>query len=183
MRMRKAYGERRIRLQKSLKRLLTSSVRKEMKRKGKNTSLKLMRRRIVGAFRKEEEEDLRRLGGVSENRGDLIEALACLQEATVFINIMIRHPVMMGTPRYRNWSIELDKFLSDMRSLVDYRKMPGQHDSEVEETLVMRLKAMRIHEDSAAQKEVRYKLEDAMQRLFEPRSPEKKEIRKRLLGQ
>ena len=182
MRMRKAYGERRTRLQKSLKKLLSLSARKERKRKGRNTSLNLLRRRIVGTFQKEEKEDLERLGGVSEDKGDLVKALACLQEATLYIDIMIKHPFMMGTPRYRNWSTELDRFLSDMRNLVDYRKTPEQHDSEVEEILIWRLKGMKIHEDSAAQKEVRFKLEEAMQRLFDPRPPEMKSVRRRLLG-
>ena len=95
---------------------------------------------------------------------------------------MIRHPVMMGTPRYRRWSEALDTFLSDMREMVDYRNEPGQHPLQVEEQLIARLEAMRIHEDHAAQKEVRYKLEDAMTKLFNPRTPDVETIRRRLMG-
>ena len=136
---------------------------------------------MVGAFQREEREDLNRLGGVSDNRGDLVEALLCLKEATIYINIMIKYPFMMGTPRYRKWSVALDNFLGEMRSMVDYRTPPGQHPAEVEEGLVQKLKAMRIHEESAAQKEVRYKLEDAMDWIFEPNSPEP--TKRRLRGQ
>ena len=98
------------------------------------------------------------------------------------MDIMIRHPFMMGTPRYREWSLSLDSFLSEMREMVDYRKKPGQHPNEVEIILVNKLRNMKIHEDSAAQKEVRFKLEDAMGRLFDPRPPEVAEIRNRLMG-
>ena len=137
---------------------------------------------MIGAFQKEEIEDLNCLGGVSGNRGDLVEALWCLEEATTYINIMIKYPFMMGTPRYRRWSVALDTFLAEMRSMVDYRTLTGQHPAEVEEVLISKLKAMRIHEETAAQKEVRYKLEDAMDWIFEPRIPDTTLVRKRLMG-
>ena len=89
---------------------------------------------------------------------------------------------MMGTPRYRRWSVALDTFLAEMRSMVDYRTLTGQHPAEVEEVLISKLKAMRIHEETAAQKEVRYKLEDAMDWIFEPRIPDTTLVRKRLMG-
>ena len=182
MKMRKAYGTRRERLRKSLRKLASLSSRREKRRKIRNTSMNLLRRRVIGSFQEEEREELRRLGGVSDNRGDLIEAMMCLKEAAEYINIMIRHPFMMGTPRYRNWSIALDKFLQEMRNMVDYRKPPGHHPMEVEDILIKKLMAMKIHEDSAAQKEVRYKLEDAMGCIFEPRSPSPASVRKRLMG-
>ena len=182
MRMRQAYGERRVRLRDSLRRLASSPLRRERGRKIKNTSLNLLRRRMIGAFQEEEKEDLNRLGGVSGNRGDLVEALWCLEEATTYINIMIKYPFMMGTPRYRMWSVALDNFLAEMRSMVDYRNPPGQHPGVVEDTLISKLKAMRIHEESAAQKEVRYKLEDAMDWIFEPGSPDMSPIKRRPKG-
>ena len=182
MRMRKAYGERRIRLRNSLKKLSSSKSRRNRTWKIKNTSLNLLKKRVIGAFQEEEREDIKRLGGVSGNRGDLVEAMMCLKEATTYIDIMIRHPFMMGTPRYRKWSIALDNFLHEMRSMVDYRKPPGHHPAETEDILIAKLRAMKIHEDSAAQKEVRYKLEDAMARLFVSRIPDIATVRMRLMG-
>ena len=132
MRMRKAYGERRVRLRDSLRRLVSSSMTRERRRKIKLTSVNLLRKKLVGAFQKEERDDLNHLGGVSDNRGDLVEALMCLKEATEYINIMIKYPFMMGTPRYRMWSVALDNFLGEMRSMVDYRNPPGQHPAVVD---------------------------------------------------
>ena len=80
------------------------------------------------------------------------------------------------------WSVALDNFLAEMRSMVDYRNPPGQHPGVVEDTLISKLKAMRIHEESAAQKEVRYKLEDAMDWIFEPGSPDMSPIKRRPKG-
>ena len=170
-------------MQEFLRNSCKSSSKRERSRKNKITSLKLMKAKMVDCLREEEQRDIRSLTGTVHNsRGDLVEALLCLQEAAVYINIMIRHPVMMGTPRYRKWSEALDTFLSDMRGMVDYRTEPGQHPLEVEEQLIARLKAMKIHEDHAAQKEVRYKLEDAMTKLFDPRPPSPSSVRKRLMG-
>ena len=159
------------------------SSRRERARRGTLTSTKMLKVRMTISFQREEEEDKKKLHNtVRKGRGDLIQALMCLQEATQYMDIMIRNPIMMGTPRYRKWSIALDTFLSNMRNMVDYRVVPGQHPTEVEECLIKKLQAMRIHEDSAAQKEVRYKLEDAMTRLFDPRVPEVEAIRLRLMG-
>ena len=183
MKVRNNYAMRREKLRKLLGDSCKSSYRRERNRKLKTTSLRMTKARLVEKLMKEERKDIRSLSGtVHGSRGDLVQALMCLQEATVYINLMIRHPIMMGTPRYRKWSEALDTFLSDMRDMVDYRKKPGQHPLEVEEQLISRLKAMRIHEDHVAQKEVRFKLEDAMARLFDPRPPEVMEVRRRLMG-
>ena len=183
MRMRKNYGQRRERLRKSIGNLFKSSSRRERKRKGRNLSIKLMKAKLVESLRREEMEDFQNLDEVTAgNREDLIQALVCLSEATVYMDIMIRNPTMMGTPRYRRWSIQLDTFLSEMRDLVDYRKKPGQYSHEVEETLVRRIQEMKIHEDCAPQKEVRYKLEEAMEKLFDPRPVDPVMVRKRLMG-
>ena len=170
MRMRSNYARRRGRLQEHLNLLCKQSFKREKSRKVKVTSFKMMKAKVNYKLKKEEQKDIKSLKKtVTGSRGDLVEALMCLQEASVYINIMIRHPVMMGTPRYRRWSEALDTFLSDMRGMVDYRVKPGQHPLEVEGQLVDRLEAMKIHEDHAAQREVRHKLEDAMGKLFNPR--------------
>ena len=183
MRMRKNYGERRLRLRRSLCSLCSSSARRERSRKGKITSTAMLKAKMIGYFQEEERRDRKSLDeAVSGDGADLMEALMCLQEACTYLDIMIRHPVMMGTPRYRKWSECLDNFLNEMRDLVDYRKKPGHHSTEVEEILIMKLRDMKIHEDSAAQKEVRFQLEVAMQKIFEPRVPDTEEIRKRLMG-
>ena len=183
MKMRTNYALRRERLQRLLKDSCRSSSRRERARKNLITSRMMMKAKLVHKFKMEEERDVKSLTDtVDGSRSDLMEALLCLKEASIYINIMIRNPFMMGTPRYRKWSEALDNFLSDMRTMVDYRTKPGQHPLEVEELLVEKLKAMKIHEDHAAQKEVRYKLEDAMARLFNPRPPSPETIRTRLMG-
>ena len=183
MRMRRSYGERRIRLRRSLSKLGKSSFRKEMKRRGRITSWAMIKAKEVGYFQEEEKRDLENLdAAVSGDGGDLVEALRCLQEACTYLDIMIRHPFMMGTTRYRKWSQSLDSFLGEMREQVDYRRQPGHHSSsEVEIILERRLREMKIHENSVAQKEIRFKLEDAMQKLFVSMPPEREEIKMKLM--
>lgn len=185
MRMRRSYGRRRERLRRSIETLFKSSSRRERKRKGRISSINALKAKWVNYYQEEQMKDFQNLDEITAgNREDLIQALVCLKEATVYMDLMIKYPDMvgMGTPRYRKWSTQLDSFLMEMRDLVDYRKKPGQHSLEVEETLTRRLQEMKLHEDHAPQREVRFKLEEAMDKLFEPRPPSIEMIRKRLMG-
>ena len=166
--IKKAYGDRRAAAHKMLVVASRLRARRERARRGKLSSMMMLKMRLRGKLRKEDSEDRKqidRANGV--NRREVRRALKCLEEATVYLDIVVQNPRLIRDQRYRKWERSLDYFLSEMRSMMEYKLAPGQYEVDILELLIWRLSQMRITEYLVSQENLRTKLMSAVGNLFE----------------
>ena len=164
----KAYGDRRAAAHKMLVVASRLRARRERARRGKLSSMMMLKMRLRGKLRKEDSEDRKqidRANGV--NRREVRRALKCLEEATVYLDIVVQNPRLIRDQKYRKWERSLDYFLSEMRSMMEYKLAPGQYEVDILELLIWRLSQMRITEYLVSQENLRTKLMSAVGNLFE----------------
>ena len=167
LRIRKAYEDRRVQAFKGLVVASRSRARRERARQGKLSSMKMMKWRIRGKLREEDREDRRKLEEANKgNRNEVRRALKCLEEATVYLDIVVQNPRLVRDSKYRRWERSLDYFLAEMRSMMEYKLEPRQYEVDIVELLIWRLSQMKISEYLASQVEVRVKLMNAVGNLF-----------------
>lgn len=168
LKIRKAYGVRRALAHRVVVAASRQTARRERARRGKLSSMKMIKWRIRGELRQEDREDRRRLEAANKgNRSEVRRALKCLEEATAYLDIVVKNPRLIRDRRYRMWERSLDSFLSEMRSMMEYKLEPGHYEIDILELLIWRLGQMKISEYLVSQVEVRFKLKDAVKNLFE----------------
>ena len=184
--MRVQSGLRRMQLNNAWARSSSCLARRERKRLGKLTSLKMIRRRITGKWLREEEEDLEKLDWMmAENNHDKERALQCLSWAMLYmddVNSDVRPFTLREKVLRRDWSWTLGAFLAELRTVVSYRTHPGPVTGNIVDLLIFRLRKLRSYETSGLQTAVRFKLEEVMDILFEVPGPPLEVVRSRLFG-
>ena len=178
MSMRKKYGLRRARAIKELSAWSSMLARRERQRRVKLTSRKRVKMILDGRLRRGDRRDIRDLDKVVRaNRGDFELTLRCLKEATGYVDDVVMSPKLIRDAKYMWWSQTLDKFLTEMRSLVEMNRRPAISDTEIIETLITRLSMMRIYETLGEQTEVRLSLEDTVESLFSLKWSQRRKLR------
>ena len=167
LRIKEAYGDRRAKVHKVLVVASRSRAGRERARRGKLSSMKMMKWRLRGKLREEDREDRRELARANRgNREEVRRALKCLREATVHLDIVVQNPRLIRDRNYRMWERSLDYFLSEMKSIMEYKLEPGHYEVDIVELLIWRLSQMKISEYLEPQREVRTKLMNAVGNLF-----------------
>ena len=168
LKIREAYGERREAAHRTIVVASRLRSRRERARRGRLSSMMMMKIRLRGKLRREDREDKRRINRAnSGNRREVSRALKCLEEATLYLDIVVQNPRLIRDQKYRKWERSLDFFLSEMRSMMEYKLEPGQYEVDILELLIWRLAQMKISEYLTSQGEVRTKLMKAVENLFE----------------
>ena len=166
--VRKRFGKRRSRL---LRRLAISSrllSRRERARRGRATSMRLIKAGLLGELLRGDQEDRDYLNRAArENKVDVERALTCLREATQYMDDVVENPNLRINARYRHWEISLDQFLLATREMMEVRKKPKMFDTRLIDNLAWRLSQMKIHECLSEQIMMRWKLEEALRHLFD----------------
>ena len=167
LRIRKAYEDRRTKAHKDLVVASRSRARRERARRGKLSSMKMMKWKLRGKLRQEDREDKRRLSEANRgNRNEVRRALKCLQEATVYLDLVVQNPRLIRDVQYRRWERSLDYFLAEMRSMMEYKLEPQAYEVDIVELLIWRLSQMKISEYLRSQVDLRVKLMNAVGNLF-----------------
>ena len=186
LRTRRSCGLRRARLMRCWERYSRSLARRERARRGRLTSVKLMMTRVAGKLWREHERDIENLDLLVASHGeDMKRALHCLDAATVYMDDVYTDPRPVSKSekrKKREWSWALDSFISELRTVVSYRRCPGYYNINVVDLLAFRLDKMRLNERTGLEMAVRYKLEDTMEILFDMPPPNPEAVKSRLFG-
>ena len=143
------------------------SSRRERARKSRMTPRKLIKHILAGRLRKGDEEGIKKLDEVTlGNRERLAECLACLREATMYMDDIVHNPRLTRDLHYKMWSSALDLFITEIRGMISCKQKLDKYDIDIVELLISRLSQMRINETTTEQVGVRLTLEDTMESLF-----------------
>ena len=168
LKMKEAYERRRWRLHKQLVRSSSLLSRRERSRRGRVTSMRIIRKRLLGRLKAEDERDIEKLDRASiRDKEDMARSLKCLREATFFLDKLLESPRLIMNAKFKRWELALDSFLSEARLMMDYRRVPVYCDSDGLDMLIRRIEHMRLGEALREQREVRYRLEDSLDYLFD----------------
>ena len=165
--VRQTYGTRRGQALRTLSRWSSFRARMKRSRQIKMSSRKMMKLRLVGSLRKGDRKDIRKLDeAVKINEEDIDRAFKMLKEATRYIDDLVRDPRRRRGVMYKKWERALDSFLSEMRSMVEYKRYPGHYELDLLDLLIARLNHMRISEMVGEQTAIRFSLQDVVKTLF-----------------
>ena len=168
MRVRMKFGARRSKLLKQLAISSRLSARRERQRRGRATSMRLIRSSLLGKLKTGDRKDKEYLDRAARRcEEDVVQVLKCLKEATQYLEDAMDNPNLRINNGFRHWNISLDQFLLQMRKMVEYPTFPANRDENIIDHLVWRLSQMRIHEVLSEQMLMRWKLEDALKVLFD----------------
>ena len=187
--MRRVFGLRRERLRRLQGTLSGLLARRERLRRGRITSLRMLTRKNVGWLFKEESKDIRHLDKVvRDNGGDWNQAMECLNDATLYMEDVLTDPRPFSKAqrlRRRIWHRILDDFLSHLRNIISLKRMEDTTRItmiDVVDMLAHNLRVLKLHECDSLQSMVRFRLEDALELLFDMKPPSQEVVRERLFG-
>lgn len=166
LQIRKDYAKRRSLANRTVVKAARLISRRERMRKGKLTSMKLIKSSIRGRLRLEDREERRRLEQAAiESREDVERSLLCLRQVTLYIDdVVLYHN---KDAKYRAWEMALDLFLKELKHMVHYSIKPRRRDVKMVDKLIRMLQQMRIAEKSTEQVQIRWGLEDGLSYLLE----------------
>ena len=122
---------------------------------------------LAGKLKEGDGESIRKHDEVTlGNREELAKCLACLREATMYMDDIVHNPRLTRDLHYKMWSSALDLFITEIRSMVSCRQKLEKYDIDIIELLISKLSQMRINEITREQVGIRLTLEDTMESLF-----------------
>ena len=167
MEVRRDWGTRRSRAQRHMQMWSSMSSRRERARRSRITPRKLIKHILAGRLRRGDEEGIKKLDEVTlGNREELAKCLACLREATMYMDDIVHNPRLTRDLHYKMWSSALDLFITEIRSMISCKQKLDRYDIDIIELLIAKLSQMRISEMSTEQVGIRLSLEDTMESLF-----------------
>ena len=142
--------------------------RRERLRRGRATSMKMIKVNIRGRLSREDREERRRLEEAAlDCREDVEKSLACLRQVTFYIDDLVLDPRHIKDAKYMAWEMALDLFLKELKHMVHYSIKPTRRDVRLVDKLIRMLSQMRIAECVMEQTQVRWGLEDGLSFLLE----------------